>query len=432
MKKFLLSSLAAVAVLLVSAPASAMLGSGTAADPYLLSTSDDLYAMKSVLVAHQMTYFELCNDIAMDAPTASHKWEPLNGSDASTYDKWIGFDGKGHTISGFKSGEDAAGDDTDSQYYYHSFFGVLGGYCKNVKFTGVRVVDAGQGLGIICGYLGHSKYLADMGADAVCTIENVYVDGNAKEMKTGRYAGGIVGTIATKSVIKNVEMKANVYLCADNIKFGGVAGRVQAETTFENIVVAPNKFDLTNYSATPKTISASIGFVAGQVTGTVKATNLYLYPNYVLGFSAQNYGYNYTGLPSAGNTLSNIMNFAGTYMEDQPLNEKGYRPQIWEYQRSLGGTPGTDFNEYWASDMQTCAAAFPSVWTQSTVSPYMPALDFAKIAAGISVIAADEAVDTNAPVQMYTIGGVRVSADTTVPGIYVRKQGAKAVKVIIK
>lgn len=42
------------------------------------------------------------------------------------------------------------------------------------------------------------------------------------------------------------------------------------------------------------------------------------------------------------------------------------------------------------------------------------------------------AADNNAPVEMYNLNGVRVAADTTVPGIYVRRQGNTATKVVVK
>lgn len=45
----------------------------------------------------------------------------------------------------------------------------------------------------------------------------------------------------------------------------------------------------------------------------------------------------------------------------------------------------------------------------------------------------DVAVDTNdSAIEYYNLQGVRVDADNLTPGVYVRRQGNKAVKVIIK
>ncbi|MDE6100435.1 MAG: hypothetical protein K2G01_05265, partial [Paramuribaculum sp.] len=40
--------------------------------------------------------------------------------------------------------------------------------------------------------------------------------------------------------------------------------------------------------------------------------------------------------------------------------------------------------------------------------------------------------DNNAPVEYYTIQGVRVSGDNLTPGIYIRRQGENATKILVK
>lgn len=44
----------------------------------------------------------------------------------------------------------------------------------------------------------------------------------------------------------------------------------------------------------------------------------------------------------------------------------------------------------------------------------------------------DEAVDAEAPVLYYNLQGIQVAADNLTPGVYVRVQGKKATKVVIK
>lgn len=43
-----------------------------------------------------------------------------------------------------------------------------------------------------------------------------------------------------------------------------------------------------------------------------------------------------------------------------------------------------------------------------------------------------EVSDPGAPVEYYTLQGIRVGGDTLVPGIYIRRQGAKAKKVMVR
>lgn len=48
---------------------------------------------------------------------------------------------------------------------------------------------------------------------------------------------------------------------------------------------------------------------------------------------------------------------------------------------------------------------------------------------GVESIVVDNA---NAPVEFYNLNGVRVDADTAAPGLYIRRQGAKVTKVLVK
>lgn len=50
--------------------------------------------------------------------------------------------------------------------------------------------------------------------------------------------------------------------------------------------------------------------------------------------------------------------------------------------------------------------------------------------AGVSDIVADS--DADAPVEMYDLRGVRVDADAAAPGVYIRRQGTRATKVLVR
>ena len=49
--------------------------------------------------------------------------------------------------------------------------------------------------------------------------------------------------------------------------------------------------------------------------------------------------------------------------------------------------------------------------------------------AGVAEIVID---DENAPVELYNLNGVRINSDNLVPGLYIRRQGAKASKIIVR
>lgn len=84
----------------------------------------------------QVTYVTLETDLDMSEVT---DWVPLNlGADTyedKQYMNWINFDGKGHTIKGFRC--------TKKGDYYNSLFGVLCGAVYNLGLVDCEV-DAMQ------------------------------------------------------------------------------------------------------------------------------------------------------------------------------------------------------------------------------------------------------------------------------------------------
>lgn len=214
-------------------------GAGTESDPYRLSTTRDLLAMKAALVKGQMTYFKLMNDIDM---SSIENWEPLNPDEP--YDLGIVFDGGGHSLKNLKSKEK----------HYSSYFGVLYGKCYNVKFVDAEIVSASNsGAGIIGGYIGtggkpaivseveasgiitcngKGQSVGGLGGNArEATIENCTVnvtvsnpmgDGNNRTA-----TGGIVGkTIDSAVKIKNCIVRGVVEITKgiNNTYTGGIVG----------------------------------------------------------------------------------------------------------------------------------------------------------------------------------------------------------------
>lgn len=214
-------------------------GSGTESDPYKLSTTRNLLAMKAALVHGQMTYFKLMNDIDM---SSIENWDPLNPD--GPYDLGIVFDGGGHSLKNLKS----------KGKTYSSFFGVLYGKCHNVKFVDAEIVSASNsGAGIIGGYIGtgekpaivseveasgiitcngKGQSVGGLGGNArEATIENCTVNvtvSNPMGDGSNRTAtGGVVGkTIGSAVKIKNCIVRGVVEITKgiNNTYTGGIVG----------------------------------------------------------------------------------------------------------------------------------------------------------------------------------------------------------------
>lgn len=194
-------------------------GAGTESDPYRLSTTRDLLAMKPALVKEQMTYFKLMNDIDM---TSIENWEPLNPD--GPYDLGIVFDGGGHSLKNLKSKEK----------HYSSFFGVLYGKCYNVKFVDAEIVSASNsGAGIIGGYIGTG------GKPAI--VSGVEASGIVTNAGKGQSVGGLGGN-AREATIENCTVNVTVSNpMGDGVNrtaTGGVVGKTMGSAVkIKNCVV---------------------------------------------------------------------------------------------------------------------------------------------------------------------------------------------------
>lgn len=194
-------------------------GAGTESDPYRLSTTRDLLAMKPVLVKGQMTYFKLMNDIDM---SSIKNWDPLNPDEP--YDLGIVFDGGGHSLKNL----------TSKEKHYSSFFGVLYGKCYNVKFVDAEIVSASNsGAGIIGGYIGTG------GKPAI--VSGVEASGTVTCNGKGQSVGGLGGN-AREATIENCTVNVTVSNpMGDGVNrtaTGGVVGKTMGSAVkIKNCVV---------------------------------------------------------------------------------------------------------------------------------------------------------------------------------------------------
>ena len=197
----------------------ALEGAGTESDPYRLSSTRDLLAMKPALVKGQMTYFKMMNDIDM---SSIENWDPLNPDDP--YDLGIVFDGGGHSLKNLKSKEK----------HYSSFFGVLYGKCYNVKFVDAEIVSASNsGAGIIGGYIGTG------GKPAI--VSGVEASGTITCNGKGQSVGGLGGN-AREATIENCTVNVTVSNpMGDGVNrtaTGGVVGKTMGSAVkIKNCVV---------------------------------------------------------------------------------------------------------------------------------------------------------------------------------------------------
>ena len=192
-------------------------GDGTKNDPYQIGTSRHIQNMSSALEEGTAVYFELIDDIDMEGID----WIPLNYADP--YMKIVHLDGNGHTIHNFFS----------SYASYPSFFGVLYGECRDIRFLNAKI-DATQSTaaGIIGGYLGTT------GKPGL--LENAYINGTVAAGTENNF-GGIAGNLR-QGTIRNCHADVEVSCSKDinatwNNGLGGIAGRVYDNAIIENCFV---------------------------------------------------------------------------------------------------------------------------------------------------------------------------------------------------
>lgn len=182
-------------------------GTGTVEDPYVISTADELNAVRNDLAAH----YQLAADVDLtdwiNANSPDAGWLPIGTSDAP----FIGtFDGNGHVIENIwveTSGANAG------------LFGVIGGDVS-IQELGVIVADGrkisgGSNVGILVGLS------TGVGGTKQTLVQEVYVSGNVESK--GTLVGGIVGRNNNQNItILNSYAKGNVYATGDGV--GGIIG----------------------------------------------------------------------------------------------------------------------------------------------------------------------------------------------------------------
>lgn len=210
-------------------------GKGTAAEPYLLSSADDLKAFRDLVNGGENP---ACAKLTEDIDLKGEEWTPVTSL--------IGYlDGGGHTISNFtmKGGTGRYGSPVNT-----GLIGELNGSIVNLSVKNAAITDVGNNnnVGVLAGYIADGS---------TSKVDNCCVSGTITSTASGTaYIGGLVGymtgTIDTHTALSINNCVSNVTLtCARSNYIGGLLGTAQY------------------YSDVTITKCAQLGEISGNGTG---------------------------------------------------------------------------------------------------------------------------------------------------------------------
>lgn len=233
-------------------------GTGTAADPYLVSTAADFKAMaKNCNADHKGTgeYFKMTNDIDFGGNADSPAQLPAIGKDGNAKIAEIAygfdgtFDGDGHTISGIYHTENG----NNAEGKYNALFGCIdkNGVVKNIIFSENNHITS-------------YNYVGSIASLNMGTIENCsnYADITA----TGFAAGGICGFMVNgNGTVRDCHNHGNVTAMtyASGICGGSQSGK--SITTYSYLIEG-----CTNSGNLSTSNGVGSAGIAGSYSGAVK------------------------------------------------------------------------------------------------------------------------------------------------------------------
>lgn len=233
-------------------------GSGTEADPYIISTAADFAAMANNCNAdHKGTgeYFKMTNDIDFGGSEASPTQLPAIGKDGNAQITKIAygfdgtFDGDGHTISGIYHTENG----NNAEGKYNALFGCIdkNGVVKNIVFSENNHITS-------------YNYVGSIASLNMGTIENCsnYADITA----TNFAAGGICGFMVNgNGTVKDCHNYGNVTAMtyASGICGGSQSGK--SITTYSYLIE-----DCTNSGNLSTSNGLGSAGIAGSYSGAIR------------------------------------------------------------------------------------------------------------------------------------------------------------------
>lgn len=175
---------------LPSAVKAAGAGTGTAADPYIITTAAQLNNVRNGL----SSYYKLGSDINL---SSYGNWIPVGNNNSNFRG---GFDGNGYTITGLTINRPAES--------YIGLFGYVStvGQIRNVHLSGVNIIGYDY-TGSLVGYINYGK------------VENSSASGT---MTGYRHVGGLVGKSENSAVVNGSSANVTVQGYAN---LGGLIGQ---------------------------------------------------------------------------------------------------------------------------------------------------------------------------------------------------------------
>ena len=218
-------------------------GRGTADDPWVIMTAEQMVFMPDDMTSGEARYFQLGASIDLK----DIAWTPLNN--VSPYDKIMHFDGKGYTISNLTVGETP----------YASFAGVLYGSIKDVIFEGATIAAGANVGGVVAGYVGKTENIAPCSITGV-TVKNSSVSGSVNNV------GGFIGvTDFAGATFENCTIEGGQVAPTAGVRYvGGFVANINKAATFKNCTVK-------NITIDASTSNRVAGFAgqAGRFEGSV-------------------------------------------------------------------------------------------------------------------------------------------------------------------
>ena len=256
MKKRMVSLLLVLVMLLgllptaaLAAPASG--GSGTAEDPYLIATAQDLVDFRDeVNGSSKKSTSKLCAKLTANIDLGNEAWTPI-GKMTNTYSDYVAFggvfDGDGHTISGLK---------IDNSAQYQALFGyVKGGIIKNLTVDG-SVTTATTSSAYAAGIVAYGNPV---------TMETCMNRVTVTVTQKG-YAAGVAAYAGTGSTIKGCTNQGNIS------GVGGYLGGIVGTASGVTITNCINNGDVVD-SRRSDTYPYGVGGIAGSAISASRITN---------------------------------------------------------------------------------------------------------------------------------------------------------------
>ena len=252
-------------------------GSGTASDPYLISSAEELAGLAYNVnngTNYSGTYFKQTADIDVSA----YWWDAIGTyTSSSNYNEFAGhYDGDGYTVSGVFT---KAGSSTT--YNYQGLFGHVRGASSTdrAEISNVGVIDSNiQGYGYVAGIAGFARYT---------NIANCYNTGSVTSSSS--YVGGVVGYNSSSSTVSNSYNTGEVtgsgyvggvvgYNYSSTVSNSYNTGSVTGSGSYVGGIVGYNYSSSTvsnSYNTGTVTGSSSVGGVVGRNYSSSTVTNSY-------------------------------------------------------------------------------------------------------------------------------------------------------------